>query len=317
MSLRKRAWTRIAVGAVAVAAAVSTATVVTPTASATPSGVQMVYSPAMHRSIPVDIFGGGGAGAPNLYMLDGLDAPNNGNGWLINTDIRSFFAGKRVNIIMPFGGAGSFYTNWQATDPTLGVNQWETFLTVELPAWLNQHGLGSNRNGIAGLSMSGTSALDLASRHPNFYNTVASFSGYPTVSLPPYAAGIAAAVAKKGGNPLNMWGLYPSPAWFQNDPLLQVGALRGHRVYVSAGTGVPTSAADNPFSPGFNPVQFVQQVPLETAAGLSSNMYIAAARAAGAIVTSNVTPQGVHWWTYWQPNLHSAWYSTLAPGLGV
>ena len=37
---------------------------------------------------------------------------------------------------------------------------------------------------IGGLSMSGTSALNLASRHPEFYKSVASYSGYPTVAMP-------------------------------------------------------------------------------------------------------------------------------------
>ena len=36
------------------------------------------------------------------------------------------------------------------------------------------------RNGIGGLSMSGTSALNIASRHASMYKSVASYSGYPS-----------------------------------------------------------------------------------------------------------------------------------------
>ncbi|NED63315.1 esterase family protein, partial [Streptomyces sp. SID10244] len=93
--------------------------------------------------------------------------------WLINTNVDRYMVGKGTNVAMPFGGAGSFYTDWERSDPKLGVNKWETFLTRELPAYMKaRHNSDNRRNGIAGLSMSGTSALNLASRHPGFYDAV-------------------------------------------------------------------------------------------------------------------------------------------------
>ncbi len=71
------------------------------------------------------------------------------------------------------------------------------------------HGSDNRRNGIAGLSMSGTSALNLASRHPNFYKAVASYSGYPTVTMPGFTQGIQASVIEMGGNPHQHVGLLP------------------------------------------------------------------------------------------------------------
>ncbi len=66
--------------------------------------------------------------------------------------------GKGTNVVIPFGGGGSFYTDWERPDPKLGINKWETFLTRELPAYMaKQHNSDNKRNGIAGLSMSGTS----------------------------------------------------------------------------------------------------------------------------------------------------------------
>ena len=61
----------------------------------------------------------------------------------------------------------------------------ETFLTRELPGYMKRkYNSDNRRSGVAGLSMSGTAALNLASRHPGFYKAVASYSGYPTVTMP-------------------------------------------------------------------------------------------------------------------------------------
>jgi S-formylglutathione hydrolase FrmB len=173
-------------------------------------------------------------------------------------------------------------------------------------------------NAIAGLSMSGTSALNLAIHRPDFYKAVASFSGYPTASSPGFAQGIQASVSEMGGNPVNMWGFWPSPSWFRNDPLLNVGALRGKNVYISSGAGSPLSEPSvNPVSGQFNPMRFVQLVPLETAAAISSQTFVPAVQAAGANVRVHITPNGIHWWNYWQDRLHEAWFSSLGPALGA
>ncbi|MFC3242179.1 alpha/beta hydrolase [Gordonia humi] len=188
-------------------------------------------------------------------MLDGLRAPNNTSGWLQNTRVDSWMVGKGTNVAIPFGGAGSFYTNWEKRDPKLGLNKWETFLTKELPAYMKKrHNSDNRRNGIAGLSMSGTAALNLASRHPNFYKAVASFSGYPTVTMPGFGQGIQASVMEMGGNPVNMWGIWPAGEWAANDPFLTAGNLAGHRVYVSSGTGMG-SKYDSSITPGQRQLQ--------------------------------------------------------------
>ena len=44
---------------------------------------------------------------------------------------------KHVNVVMPVGGKFSMYTDWNADDPVLGRNKWQTYLTKELPAAVN------------------------------------------------------------------------------------------------------------------------------------------------------------------------------------
>ena len=203
--------------------------------------------------------------APTIYLLDGLRAPANDTGWLINTNVANFMRGRGVNLVMPFGGAGSFYTDWQQRDPKLGLNRWETFLTRELPRYMkSKYQSDGVRNGIGGLSMSGTSALNIASRHASMYKSVASYSGYPTVTMPGFNQGIQMSVAEVGGNPVNMWGMFPGrrlvrqrPVPFGWQPGWQVGVrllgYRHHKRYDSA---------INPGSPNFDPMRFVQMVPL-------------------------------------------------------
>jgi S-formylglutathione hydrolase FrmB len=182
----------------------------------------------------------------------------------------------------------------------------------------SQFGSDGVNNAVAGLSMSGTSALNLATHHPDFYKAVASYSGYPTASSPGFAQGIQVSVGQMGGNALNMWGFWPSATWLRNDPLLNVGALRGKSVYISSGAG--SAAGDptvDPDSKSFDPVKFSQTVPLETASGLSSRTFVPAARAAGANLQTHIADEGLHTWNYWQDRLHESWASTLAPALGT
>ncbi|WP_026918156.1 alpha/beta hydrolase [Gordonia shandongensis] len=308
---------RLTITVAALTTLVGTAAAVAPQAQAAGT-TEYVYSNAMHRNVPVRIIdGGGGKAKPTLYLLDGLRAPRNNSGWLIETDVDRYMAGKGTNVAIPFGGGGSFYTDWERRDPKLGLNKWETFLTKELPAYMKRkHNSDNRRNGVAGLSMSGTAALNLASRHSNFYKAVASYSGYPTVTMPGFTQGIMASVAEMGGNPMNMWGVYPAGEWFANDPFLSAGNLAGKRVYVSSGTGVGSKydASLTPGNPAFNPTKFAQMVPLEVAASTSSQLYIARLQTVpGVRLTTHITPDGAHWWDYWQARFKESWRTTFRP----
>src|SRR6202044_1094785 len=95
-----------------------------------------VPSAAMGRSIKVQ-FQGGGPHA--VYLLDGLRAQEDYNGWDINTPAFEEFYQSGLSVIMPIGGQSSFYSNWYQPSSGNGQNftyKWETFLTQEMPAWL-------------------------------------------------------------------------------------------------------------------------------------------------------------------------------------
>ena len=90
----------------------------------------------MDRNIRIQ-FQGGGPHA--VYLLDGLRAQDDYSGWDINTPAFEWFNGSGMSTVMPVGGQSSFYTDWYQPSQGNGQNytyKWETFLTQELPAYL-------------------------------------------------------------------------------------------------------------------------------------------------------------------------------------
>ena len=68
-----------------------------------------VPSPSMGRDIKVQ-FQGGGPHA--VYLLDGLRAQEDANGWDINTGAFEWFYQSGISAVMPVGGQSSFYSDW-------------------------------------------------------------------------------------------------------------------------------------------------------------------------------------------------------------
>ena len=95
-----------------------------------------VFSQSMNRNIRVQ-FQGGGPHA--VYLLDGLRAQDDYNGWDINTAAFEYYYESGLSTVMPVGGQSSFYTDWYQPSKGNGQNytyKWETFLTQELPTYL-------------------------------------------------------------------------------------------------------------------------------------------------------------------------------------
>src|ERR1700759_861685 len=124
-----------------------------------------VPSGSMGRSIKVQ-FQSGGANSPAVYLLDGLRAQDDYNGWDINTPAFEWYYQSGLSIVMPVGGQSSWSTDWYK--PACGkagcqTYKWETFLTSELPQYLGPKSRVKSTGGAAvGLSMAGASALNLA-----------------------------------------------------------------------------------------------------------------------------------------------------------
>ncbi|SNW18490.1 putative esterase [Mycolicibacterium thermoresistibile] len=274
-----------------------------PRAQAAPETL-MVPSPSMGRDIPVQFQGGG---EKAVYLLDGMRARDDRNGWDIETGAFSWFEGSGLSVVAPVGGMSSFYTDWYGPAVGNGRTQtykWETFLTSELPAWLAENrGVSPSGNAVVGVSMSGSSALILAAYHPGQFSYAGSLSGYLNLSEDYWPLLIAVAMADAGGfNALDMWGPYGGPAWQRNDPMLQVGRLvaNGTRIWVYTGNGNPTEL-DAGLGDAQIPAQFLEGLTVRT----SREFQRAYQRAGGTNAVFNFPASGTHSWGYWGGQLQA------------
>ncbi|WP_280268985.1 alpha/beta hydrolase [Nocardia wallacei] len=273
-----------------------------------------VYSAAMNTTITVKVIRAQDVSkpAPVLYLLNGANGGAEDSSWPQQTDVADFVADKQVTVVIPLGGRGSYFTDWRADDPALGRQRWTTFLTRELPPIIDSAFRGTGRNAIAGISMGGTSAFQLALAAPGLYRAVGSYSGCARTSSPEGAAYVTLVVTRWGANTSNMWGPIGDPAWAANDPYLHADRLRGTAIYVSSGSGIP-GPLDTLQGPGVHgsPVKLVQQ--LTNGGVLEAATHNCALALRGRLAelhmpaTFDFRPVGTHSWGYWQQDLHNSW----------
>ena len=263
-----------------------------------------VPSPSMGRDITVQFQGGG---PKAVYLLDGLRAQDDRNGWDINTGAFQWFDGSGLSVVMPVGGMSSFYTDWYRPAVGNGTTQtykWETFLTSDLPAWLAANkGVSASGNAVVGLSMSGSSALILAAYHPGQFIYAGALSGFLNLSKGLWPVLVGLAMSDAGGfNALDMWGPYGGAAWQRNDPMLQIGRLvsNGTRIWVYSGNGNPTDL-DAGLGNAQIPAQFLEGLTIRT----NKEFQAAYSGAGGSNGVFNFPPNGTHSWGYWGGQLQA------------
>lgn len=250
---------------------------------------------------------------PSVWMLDGLRAQDDENGWTINTNIEQFYADKNVNVILPVGGESSFYSDWQKEDNGKHY-MWESFLMNEMIPVLREGFRTNDDRAVIGLSMGGTAAINLAERHPSQFKFVGSYSGYLDTTSPGMPNAIQAAQADAGGyDATAMWGALGSQDWIDHDPKTGVKNLEGVSVYVSAGSGQDDYG--QPGSVATGPANYAG-VGLEVISRMTTQTFVDVANRAGVPVTSVFRPTGVHNWPYWQFEMAQSWSQT-ADALGL
>ncbi|AWV47096.1 antigen 85A, mycolytransferase [Mycobacterium leprae Kyoto-2] len=260
-----------------------------------------VPSPSMGRDIKVQ-FQNGGANSPALYLLDGLRAQDDFSGWDINTTAFEWYYQSGISVVMPVGGQSSFYSDWYS--PACGkagcqTYKWETFLTSELPQYLQSNKqIKPTGSAAVGLSMAGLSALTLAIYHPDQFIYVGSMSGLldPSNAMGPSLIGLAMGDAG-GYKAADMWGPSTDPAWKRNDPTVNVGTLIANntRIWMYCGNGKPTELGGN-------------NLPAKLLEGLvrTSNIKFQDGYNAGGghNAVFNFPDSGTHSWEYWGEQLN-------------
>jgi diacylglycerol O-acyltransferase/trehalose O-mycolyltransferase len=281
-----------------------------------------VYSTSMARNIrvqyqPAVAPAPGVAPAPEgashgvqkaVYLLDGMRARDDYNGWDIETQAFEWFYNSGIAVVMPVGGQSSFYTDWYS--PSSFNNQgytykWETFLTSELPLWLaTNKQVSMTGNGVVGLSMSGGSALILSAYHQGQFSYAASLSGFPNPLALLMQQAIRIAMLDAGSyNVDNMWGAPWDSAWKRNDPIKQVSQIvaNGTRLWIYCAPG-----GNSPVNPNPDPNQQFNADSLEGMAFKSNKDFQEAyAKAGGTNATFVFPTSGNHAWPDWGQQLNS------------
>jgi diacylglycerol O-acyltransferase/trehalose O-mycolyltransferase len=264
-----------------------------------------VYSAAMGRNIRVQFQGGG---SKAVYLLDGLRAQDDYNGWDINTPAFEWFYQSGISVVMPVGGQSSFYTDWYSPssfNKQPYTYKWETFLTGELPAWLAANKqIATTGNGVVGVSMAGGASLILSAYHPGQFRYAASLSGFLNPSTLFMKQAIRVAMLDAGGyNVDNMWGPPWDPAWTRNDPVEQINRIvsNGTRLWIYCAPGGSTPLDENA-----DPNQQFNADSLEgLAIGSNKRFQDKYAQAGGSNATFNFPPAGNHSWAYWGAQLQA------------
>ena len=138
----------------------------------------MVPSAGMGRDIKIQ-FQSGGANSPAVYLLDGLRAQDDFNGWDINTPAFEWYYGSGLSVVMPVGGQSSFYSDWYKPAcgksrrlPDLQVGDVPDPGAARLPRG-EQAASKPTGTAAVGLSMAGSAALTLAIYHPDQFQYAA------------------------------------------------------------------------------------------------------------------------------------------------
>lgn len=274
-----------------------------------------VYSASMSRNIPVQVLTPRDASrpAPVFYLLNGAGGGEDGATWDARTDYRKYFGDKQTYVVTPVGGSSSYYTDWIRDDPLLGRNKWQTFLTKELPPLINNQFRTTGRNAIGGISMSGTSVLDLAIQAPKLYTSVAAFSGCARTSDPLGQAYVKLVVESFGAKSVeNMWGPLNGPLWVKHDPYINAAKLRGTKIYMTSGSGLPGAheQLDDPTVKGDIPWLANQAIvggTIEAAVGQCTREMAVRLKQLNIPADVKLRPTGTHSWGYWQDDLESTW----------
>jgi len=267
-----------------------------------------VPSAGMGHDIKIQ-FQSGGANSPGVYLLDGLRAQDDFNGWDINTAAFEWYLDSGLSVIMPVGGQSSFYSDWYkpACGKTAGCTtyKWETFLTSELPSYLAANkGVSATRNAAVGLSMAGSAALTLAIYHPQQFQYAGSLSGFLNLSEGWWPMLVGMSMGDAGGFKTDdMWGPSSDPAWKRNDPMVQIPQLVANntRIWIYCGNGTPSDLSAGLSAGNLFNAKFLEGFTLRTNKTFQDT-YLAAGGKNGVF---NFPSAGVHDWPYWGAQLQA------------
>ena len=221
---------------------------------------------------------------PVLYLLHGCcDTQDAYRSWSWNTDVQALVAPTELLVVMPYGGATGWYSDWW-NEGKGGPPMWEQFHLTELRLLLEREWQASEQRVIAGFSMGGYGAMAYAARHPGMFRASASYSGaLDTFAIRDFIG------QATWGDPVRQQDI-----WRAHNPLDLAAALDGTALYVSYGDG------------GRGPLdtQPVRGDDLEPRLAVMNRAFVARLKPLGIPVTVDAYGPGSHDFPYWERALH-------------
>ena len=228
---------------------------------------------------------------PVLYLLHGVGDTYATMAKPENGDILKTAKGFPGIIVMPEGGKG-FYTDW-FNGGRRGDPAWESYDREELIPLIEKRfriARGRANHAIAGISMGGMGATYLGSQRPDYFGSVATFSGFVNHQRETVQAGFGAVA---GVDYEAIFGPIQGEYASGHNPTKLAANLRHSNVLAITGNGAP--------QPG------VESSPQATAGGgvveaeiyQQNEAFAAALRGAGVEVDYR-SRLGVHDWPYWR-----------------
>lgn len=236
---------------------------------------------------------------PLLLLLHGVgDAPNfpswsrENSGRIVQTA-----AGLNAIVVMPEGGRG-FYTDWFNAGKRGGPS-WETYyLDTLLPFVESRYKIapGRRNRAVAGNSMGGFGAAYLGSQRPDYFGSVASFSGFVQHQRAEAEAGLRIVGEVEYGSIFGpMDGAYATG----HNPTRIAANLRSSRVFVRTGNGIADPAQES------SPIALVGGGVSELELRAQADEF-AWALGMARVPTDYAVRTGVHDWPYWRSMLREA-----------
>ncbi len=242
---------------------------------------------------------------PVLYLFHGRSG--NHLDWYKKGAIAN--VAQPVITVMPDAGTVGWHADWMGEerfgpDKAKPAPAWESFHIRELIPWVDaNYPTRTDRAGraIAGLSMGGYGSLLYAARHPEMFGMAGSLSGqidmlaaYPFASL---AQAYAGNLFEKAPPDPCVWGdpLLERVVWEDHSPFQLYPNLRGSKVFIAAGNGIPAQL-------GTNPVQLLTEIIGEVAFRRMAQGFVKRMTSAGISYRTHYTTGG-HGWTLWPSQL--------------
>ncbi|GAB3710919.1 alpha/beta hydrolase [Mariniluteicoccus flavus] len=131
-------------------------------------------------TLPKTYAGSGAKRYPTLFLFHGQDGSysdwtkEDGTGG----DLETIVGGRDLIVVTPEGGRAGWYTDW--VNQSSGRQNWERFHTEQLVPFIDANlrtRADRDHRGVAGLSMGGFGAAHYATRHPQLFSYLGTFSG--------------------------------------------------------------------------------------------------------------------------------------------